>query len=84
MGWGNVAPGANSMFPREWLKTMAEKWLDNQVKASLKTQNALNVKYTKNIKEDGFFGTVPLTRLPLKDWEDGVNDNFAVVPGDIE
>jgi len=60
MGWGNVAPGANSMFPREWLKTMAEKWLDNQ--------------------EDGFFGTVPLTRLPLKDWEDGVNDNFAVVP----
>ena len=36
------------------------------------------------LKEDGFFGTVPLTRLPLKDWEDGVNDNFAVVPGDID
>ena len=32
IGWSNVAPAANSQFPRDWLKIMAEEWLDDSVK----------------------------------------------------
>ena len=31
VGWANVAPAASSMFPRDWLITMASHWLDNPV-----------------------------------------------------
>ena len=32
IGWSNVAPSANSMFPREWVVKMAENWLDDSVR----------------------------------------------------
>ena len=31
IGFSNVAPAANSLFPRDWVKIMAEEWLDNPV-----------------------------------------------------
>ena len=31
IGFSNLAPAANSMFPREWVVTMAEEWMDNSV-----------------------------------------------------
>ena len=31
IGFSNLAPAANSMFPRDWLVTMAEEWIDNSV-----------------------------------------------------
>lgn len=31
IGFSNVAPAANSLFPRDWVNIMAEQWLDNSV-----------------------------------------------------
>ena len=31
IGFSNLAPAANSMFPRDWLVTMAQEWMDNSV-----------------------------------------------------
>ena len=31
VGFSNVAPAANSMFPRDWVVRMAEEWMDNSV-----------------------------------------------------
>ena len=31
IGFGNLAPAANSVFPREWVVTMAQEWMDNSV-----------------------------------------------------
>ena len=32
IGFGNVAPAANSMFPRDWVVRMAEEWIDDSVR----------------------------------------------------
>ena len=31
IGFGNLAYAANSMFPRDWVVTMAQEWMDNSV-----------------------------------------------------
>ena len=31
IGFTNLAPAANSMFPRDWVVTMAQEWIDNSV-----------------------------------------------------
>ena len=31
VAWGNVAPAANSMFPRDWVVTMAQEWMNDGV-----------------------------------------------------
>ena len=39
IGFSNVAPAANSMFPRDWVVTMAEEWIDNSVREKQKCGN---------------------------------------------
>ena len=31
MGWSNIAPAGISMFPRDWIDTMAKEWMDNSI-----------------------------------------------------
>ena len=31
IGFVNLAPAANIMFPRDWLVAMAQEWMDNSV-----------------------------------------------------
>ena len=32
IGFSNLAPAANSMFPRDWVVTMAHEWMDDSVR----------------------------------------------------
>ena len=77
IGFSNLAYAANSMFPRDWVVTMAQEWMDNSVGFNSE-QHAFNEIF---LQEKGFYGEVPLTRRALQDWDENVNDNFAVVPG---
>ena len=77
IGFSNLAPAANSMFPRDWVVTMAHEWMDDSVRFEIqRTLNSFDI-----IQVKGFYGKVPLTRNALQDWDENVNDNFAVVPG---
>ena len=32
IGFSHLAPAANSMFPRDWVVTMAHEWMDDSVR----------------------------------------------------
>ena len=36
IGFSNLAPAANSMFPRDWVVTMAHEWMDDSVRCEIK------------------------------------------------
>ena len=79
IGFSNVAPAANSMFPRDWVVKMAEEWMDNSVIWSVINPSLPLISHPS--QEKGFYGEIPLTRVALQDWVENENDNFSVVPG---
>ena len=79
IGFSNLAPAANSMFPRDWVVTMAHEWMEDSVRFKIQRKSkSFDLCF---IQVKGFYGKVPLTRNALQDWDENVNDNFAVVPG---
>ena len=78
----NLAPAANTAFPRDWVRTMAETWMDDSVSAVILFILLLCTTLIF-VQVKGFYGKVPLTGKALQDWVENVHEDFAVVPGDI-
>ena len=60
IGWTQIASSGISMFPREWVETMARDWLDNSVdgfNAGVPLTSTAMKYYPNNLMED--FAVVP-------------------------
>ena len=66
IGFPNLAPAANTAFPRDWVRTMAETWMDDSVSAVILFSLLLTGLIFVQVK--GFYGKVPLTGKALQDW----------------
>ena len=46
IGFSNLAPAANSMFPRDWVVTMAHEWMDDNVRFKIqRTTNSFDLLF---------------------------------------
>ena len=46
IGFSNLAPAANSMFPRDWVVTMAHEWMDDSVRFKIqRTTNSFDLLF---------------------------------------